>query len=85
MVWYDISTMQNQFLVFNINSIHINATFLWFAFLLFFVAYSVLSGILQYHWTEYGMGTRAVHIAQIVFFGVSLFFFLMGIAAISLF
>lgn len=36
-------------------------------FVVFLVFYISLSAVLYYHWIKYGLGTRAMHIAEFVY------------------
>ncbi len=49
---------------------------------LFFTLYSVMSGILMYHWSRYGMRHDGIIIGEMLFLSVSLILFV--IAGISL-
>lgn len=44
-------------------------------FLLYFIGYSIVSGIVFYHWNTYGMKTYTILLVKLVFTVVSLFFF----------
>ncbi|KND51105.1 MAG: hypothetical protein AB198_01645 [Parcubacteria bacterium C7867-003] len=44
----------------------------------FFVLYSILSGVLFYHWAAYGMGHRGILVARSLFVLVSIVLFVMA-------
>ena len=42
---------------------------------LFFLVYLVVSGVLFYHWTSYGMGSHGIYVGEILFVSVSIILF----------
>lgn len=58
----------------NLNSL-VNKPILIFIAIAFFVVYLILSGILRYHWHNYGMRNAGILFAQSLFFLVSIVLF----------
>ena len=54
----------------------ITAPALFIILALFFVVYSVLTGMLMYHWSAYGMKSQGVLVAESLFIFVSIILFL---------
>lgn len=52
-------------------------------FILFFVVYAIVSIILMYHWSEYGMYSAKVILAETVFVVVSLVLFTISFLALN--
>lgn len=58
----------------------ISKTTLLIVFVLFFIVYVVVAGILRYHWHNYGMRNAGIIFAQSLFFLVSIVLFvIMGL------
>jgi len=64
-------------------SLFINIPVLIIFFFIFFVFYAIISSVIVYHWSAYGMKSRGIIIAEALFFGVS--FALFAVATLSLF
>lgn len=45
---------------------------IWIIFGLFMVIYTIVSGILIYHWRKYGMKTRPIIVAETIYIMISL-------------
>ena len=63
----------------------INTPILLILFIIFAIVYLIASGILMYHWTEYGMGNPGIHVARVLFLFVSIFLFVSAGLALSYF
>lgn len=61
----------------------VNQSSMMVVFLIFLVVYLIISGVLFYHWNTYGMRSRAVTLAQLIFFAGSCVVF--GIAGMSVY
>ncbi len=58
----------------------INKPVLLIIFIIFFIAYAIVSGVLRYHWHNYGMRNAGIIFAQSLFFLVSIVLFvIMGL------
>lgn len=58
----------------------INKPVLIFVFIFFLIIYIIISGILRYHWHNYGMRNAGIIFAQSLFFLVSIVLFvIMGL------
>ena len=66
-------------------SILLNKPLIMLILLLFFVVYSIISYILLYHWKAYGMKSRGIIIAEVLFFSVSIVLFIISGLAINYF
>ena len=75
----------NPYLRFPLGELHVNSLLLWGILAIFLIAYCVVSSILVYHWRAYGMDTKAVALAQVIFFVVSALLFVAAMLAISAF
>ena len=53
------------------------------ALFVFGIFYLIITGILFYHWTSYGMGNHGVHIAEILFIVVSALVFVVAFLSAS--
>jgi hypothetical protein len=62
-----------------------NTTILLIILIVFFVVYSIVSAVLLYHWSEYGMRSGAVFLAKTVFTLVSLVLFTISFLALNYF
>ena len=49
---------------------------------LFFVVYAIISGVLVYHWSAYGMRSAGIVVAELLFLMVSIALFVFSILAI---
>jgi len=56
-------------------SILINKPILVGVFVIFFILYSIVSGVLLYHWSAYGMRSPGIVVAESFFFFVSIVLF----------
>ena len=56
----------------------INTPTLLIILVLFFIAYAIVSGILMYHWSAYGMKSQGVLIAETLFLFVSVILFVIA-------
>ena len=52
---------------------------------LFFIVYSVITGVLMYHWSAYGMKSQGVLVAETFFLFVSVILFVIAGLGISYF
>ena len=52
---------------------------------IFFVAYVVLTSVLWYHWSKYGMGGHGIHVGQTLFLFVSVALFVLALAGLYYF
>ncbi len=59
-------------------TVFINKPVLMGVLVVFFVIYSILSGVLFYHWHAYGMRSRGIIVAETFFFFVSIVLFVMA-------
>ena len=70
----------------NINfSVFLSRPILLVVFVVFFLVYAVLSGIVIYHWKAYGMKGRGVLVAESLFLFVSLVLFVVSAVAMTYF
>jgi hypothetical protein len=81
-LWYNTYMELNPILVpklFNIDlSFIINKPVLGIVFVLYFIFYLLISGVLFYHWHAYGMKSAGIMIARSLFIFVSIFLFVMS-------
>ncbi|OHA93588.1 MAG: hypothetical protein A3H52_02305 [Candidatus Zambryskibacteria bacterium RIFCSPLOWO2_02_FULL_39_26] len=66
-------------------SFFINPTALFVILLLFFIFYLILSIILMYHWSAYGMRSPGILVGETLFISVSLVLFMISSLAIFYF
>lgn len=59
-------------------SLFINTSILLVLFVVFFVVYFLISSVLIYHWSSYGMKSRGVIFAESIFVFISLVLFVMA-------
>lgn len=62
----------------------INSQILWVILAVIFLLYAIMSFVLLYHWRNYGMGSRIIFRAEIIYFAVSFVLFVLAIIFISL-
>ena len=63
----------------NINfSVFLSKPILMIVFVVFFLVYSVLSGVIIYHWNAFGMKSGGIVIAESVFLFVSVVLFVVA-------
>ena len=51
--------------------------------ILFGIFYLIISSILFYHWTSYGMGSHGIHVGEVMFVSVSVLVFLVAFLTAS--
>lgn len=76
--------MENPFQGLPEVSLSIGKPVLWGFFVLFFIGYSIISGVLVYHWKKYGMSNKTIIFAQGLFIVVSIILFAITFGALSL-
>lgn len=64
-------------------SLFLNKPVLFMVWVAFSVLYFIISSVLMYHWVVYGMSSRSIIVAEILFFSVSVALFI--IAGVSVF
>ena len=70
----------------NINlSVFISRPILLVLLVIFFLIYSVLSGVILYHWKAYGMRSHGILLAESLFLFVSLVLFVIAGTAMTYF
>ena len=60
---------------------HIGPSILLPIFLIFALVYSIVSGVIFYHWITYGMGSKTIVMAEILFVSVSVLLFILAFIA----
>lgn len=68
----------NPFLAFPFKSIHLSSSLLWALLGAYFFFYCILSLVLTFHWREYGMNAKTIIFVELLFYGISIFLFLMA-------
>ncbi|KND47833.1 MAG: hypothetical protein AB201_02890 [Parcubacteria bacterium C7867-006] len=66
-------------------SLSITSNILFGVLLVFGVIYIIVSGVLFYHWTAYGMGSKGVYVGEVLFSSVSVLLFITAVLSISYF
>lgn len=61
----------------------LSSTVLLSSLLVFGIFYLIITGILFYHWTSYGMGNHGIHVAELLFVVVSGLFFVVAFLSAS--
>jgi hypothetical protein len=78
----DISFLRYSAPAFMKLSLLINTPVLTIILALFAAGYLVVSGVLIYHWSAYGMGNPSIRIGRLLFLSVSLMLFIVAWAAV---
>ena len=66
-------------------SLLINLTVLTVIFVLFIVCYVILSSVLMYHWSAYGMRSHGILVSRFLFLFISVILFVIAGLALSYF
>ncbi len=61
----------------------LGSSFLFIVLIVFFVIYLLISLVLFYHWTAYGMGSRGIVFGEIIFLTFSLLLFVTAFLSAS--
>ncbi len=75
----------NPFITFPLKGIHITENLLWAILGVFFIFYCIIGVVLLFHWREYGLGSKAVVFAELIFIAVSVILFLAASAIVITF